>query len=90
MNRRQVLTRVVGPMARVLVRRAARQTSDLESLKAKLAEGLPQEVINDPASNFNTLRLRTATDFFKFEYAYVVENLSRDEQKNLEDSTFKN
>ena len=55
-----------------------------------LMVGVVQEVINDPASNFNTLRLRTATDFFKFEYAYVVENLSRDEQKNLEDSTFKN
>jgi rod shape-determining protein MreC len=55
-----------------------------------LMVGVVQQIINDPASNFYTLKLRTATDFFKFEYAYVVENLSRDEQKKLEDSTFKN
>lgn len=52
--------------------------------------GTVAEIVNDPASNFHALRLKTATDFYKFEYAYVVENLSKDEQKALEDSTMKN
>ena len=48
--------------------------------------GKVDEIINDPSSNFFTLRLRPATDFFKLEYAYVVENLQKDEQKQLEES----
>jgi rod shape-determining protein MreC len=48
--------------------------------------GKVDEIINDPSSNFFTLRLRPATDFFKLEYAYVVENLQKDEQKKLEES----
>ncbi|MCZ7564432.1 MAG: serine/threonine protein kinase [Burkholderiales bacterium] len=35
------LARIVGPVARVLVKRAAQQTTDLHTLYGKLAEGLP-------------------------------------------------
>ena len=48
--------------------------------------GMVVEVINDPSSNFYTLRLSTATDFFKLENVYLVENLQKDEQRQLEES----
>lgn len=52
--------------------------------------GTIAEIKDDKASNFYTLRLKPATDFFKLEYVTVVENLYKDEQKKLEEATKKN
>lgn len=52
--------------------------------------GTISEIVNDKSSNFYTLRIKPATDFFKVEYAIVVENLEKDEQKKLEEATKKN
>jgi rod shape-determining protein MreC len=52
--------------------------------------GTVSEVVNDKASNFYTLKLKPATDFFKLEYVMVVENLQKEEQLKLEESTKKN
>ena len=51
--------------------------------------GTVAEVINDKASNFYTLKMSPSTDFFKLEYVMVVENLQKDEQLKLEESTKK-
>jgi rod shape-determining protein MreC len=51
--------------------------------------GTVQDKIDDKASNFYTLRLRPATNFFSLQYVYVIENLQRDEQKQLEEATRK-
>lgn len=51
--------------------------------------GTVAEVINDKASNFFTLKMSPSTDFFKLEYVMVVENLQKDEQLKLEESTKK-
>lgn len=48
--------------------------------------GTVLEIVNDKASNFYTLRLKPATDFFKLEYVMVVENTQKDEQKKLEEA----
>lgn len=52
--------------------------------------GTISEIINDKASNFYTLRLKPATDFYTVEYATVVENLQKEEQRKLEEATKKN
>lgn len=48
--------------------------------------GTVLEIVNDKASNFYTLRLKPATDFYKLEYVMVVENTQKDEQKKLEEA----
>jgi len=51
--------------------------------------GTVSDIIDDPSTNFYTLRLRTATNFFSVEYVYVTDNTQYQEQKMLEDSTKK-
>jgi len=51
--------------------------------------GTVSEIVDDKSSNFYTLKIRPATNFFNVEYVYVTENTQYDEQKNLEDSTRK-
>jgi rod shape-determining protein MreC len=52
--------------------------------------GTVAEIINDKASNFYTLKLKTSTNFYTLEHVMVVENLQREEQKKLEEATGKN
>jgi rod shape-determining protein MreC len=51
--------------------------------------GTVEEIIDDRSSNFYTIRVKPATNFFNIEYVYVIENTQYDEQKRLEDSTRK-
>ncbi|WP_315820101.1 rod shape-determining protein MreC [Paraflavitalea speifideaquila] len=44
--------------------------------------GTVAEIVDDKSSNFYTLKLKTATDFYNLEHATVVENLQKDEQKS--------
>ena len=41
----------------------------------------------DPASGFYDLKVKTATDFYNIQYAYLVDNMIWTEQKNLEAKT---
>lgn len=52
-----------------------------------LMVGTVTEIVNDPSSNFYTMRLKSGTDFYKLEYVYVVENLQREEQQKIEETT---
>ncbi len=45
--------------------------------------------IGDKASTSFTIRLKLATNFFNLQYVYVIENLLKEEQQRLEDSTYK-
>lgn len=51
---------------------------------AQLMIGKVTEVIKDPSSNFLTLNVKAATNFFNLEYIYLVENKRMAEQKQLE------
>ena len=51
--------------------------------------GTVAEIVNDQSSNFYTLRLKTATNFYSVEYVNVIENLQKEEQKKLEEATKK-
>ncbi|PWT70272.1 MAG: rod shape-determining protein MreC [Bacteroidetes bacterium] len=65
-------------------------TSPTSSLfPGNIMVGTVQEIIDDKSSNFYTLKLRTATNFFSVEYVYVIANTQYIEQKRLEDSTRK-
>ncbi len=63
------------------------QTSSL--FPPGIVVGTVYEIVEDKSSNFYTLKLKTATNFFSVEYVYVIENTQYDEQKRLEDSTRK-
>jgi rod shape-determining protein MreC len=41
-------------------------------------------IVKDPSSNFLTLNVKAATNFFNLEYVYIVENRRMAEQKQLE------
>ena len=45
--------------------------------------------IGDKASTAYTIRVKLATNFYNLQYVYVIENLLKDEQQRLEDSTYK-
>ena len=49
--------------------------------------GTVAEVIDDKSSNFYSLKLKTATNFYNIEYVMVVENQMKDEQTSLEAAT---
>src|SRR5690606_795057 len=42
----------------------------------------------DPSSTSFTIRVKLATNFYNLQYVYVIDNLLKDEQKSLEDSTY--
>jgi rod shape-determining protein MreC len=52
--------------------------------------GTVHAILADPSSNFFTIRLRTATNFFSIQYVNVVENVQWGEQRRLETTTLKN
>jgi rod shape-determining protein MreC len=52
--------------------------------------GTVAAVLEDKTSNFYTLRVKPATNFYSVEYVTVVENLMKDEQKKLEEASRKN
>jgi rod shape-determining protein MreC len=65
-------------------------TSPTSSLfPGNLMVGTISEIIEDKSSNFYTLKIRPATNFFNIEYVYVIANTQFVEQKRLEDSTRK-
>lgn len=43
----------------------------------------------DKASTSYNIRIRLATNFYNLQYVYIIDNLLEDEQKSLEDSTYK-
>ncbi len=63
------------------------QTSSL--FPANIMVGTVYDFIPDNTSNFYTIKVRPATNFFNIEYVYVIDNLQYDEQKRIEDSTRK-
>ncbi|MFM7016973.1 MAG: rod shape-determining protein MreC [Bacteroidota bacterium] len=43
----------------------------------------------NPGSNFNAIKVRLSTNFDNLSYVYVIDNLKKNEQRNLEESTQK-
>lgn len=65
-------------------------TSQISSkFPANIMVGTVFEIVPDATSNFYTLKVRPATNFFNIEYVYVIDNMQYDEQKRIEDSTRK-
>ncbi len=65
-------------------------TSPTSSLfPGNLMVGTIEEILDDKSSNFYTLKVKPATNFFNIEYVYVIANSQLLEQKRLEDSTRK-
>ena len=60
------------------------------SFPAQLMLGRVTKVVVDPASNFLTLELKSATNFYNLEFIYLVENKRMNEQLNLETNKMPN
>ncbi|WP_157303737.1 rod shape-determining protein MreC [Chitinophaga oryziterrae] len=45
--------------------------------------------LTDKGSTAYTVRIKLATNFYNLQYVYVVDNMLQDEQKSLEDSTYR-
>jgi len=55
-----------------------------------LMVGTVYNIVEDASSNFFTLKVKTATNFFALQYVYLVNNAGYTEQMNIENSTEKN
>jgi rod shape-determining protein MreC len=63
-------------------------TSELSSIfPPNIMVGRVDAIINNKSSNFYTLRLRTSTNFYSVFYVYIIEDLHRDERKQLQEET---
>lgn len=52
--------------------------------------GTVQDIVEDKSSNFYSLIIKPATNFYNVEYVTVVDNLQKDEQKKLEEAARRN
>lgn len=52
--------------------------------------GTVSSIVADPSSNFFTLKVKTATNFFALQYAYLIKNTGYAEQTAIENRTEKN
>jgi rod shape-determining protein MreC len=52
--------------------------------------GTVAAIVEDKTSNFYTMKVKPATNFYKVEFVTVAENLMKDEQKKLEEASKKN
>ena len=60
-------------------------TSELSSIyPPNIMVGTVESIINDKSSNFYTIKLRTATNFFNVQYVYVIDDLQKPERAQLE------
>jgi rod shape-determining protein MreC len=50
-----------------------------------LMVGTVAEVMDEKSSNFYTLKLKTATNFFNVQYVYIIEDLQKEERQQLEE-----
>lgn len=57
---------------------------------SSLMVGTVADIIADPSSNFYTLKVKTATNFFSIQYVYLVENSRYNEQVALENNASRN
>lgn len=53
----------------------------------KLPIGTVNKISSDAESNFYTLRIKTAVNFFSIQYVYLIDNVFYQEQMNLEQTT---
>ena len=65
-------------------------TSELSSIyPPNIMVGTVQEVFKQQSSNFFTIRLKTATNFYNVQYVNVIEDLQKEERMQLEAATKK-
>ncbi|TDO28936.1 rod shape-determining protein MreC [Sediminibacterium goheungense] len=57
---------------------------------SNLMVGTVSSIVADPSSNFYTLKIKTATNFFTVQYVYLVENTRYTEQVQLENTPMTN
>ena len=57
---------------------------------AQMMIGRVTNIIKDPSSNFLTLNVKSATNFYNLEYVYLVENKRMAEQQSVEQINLKN
>jgi rod shape-determining protein MreC len=51
---------------------------------SQLMIGKVTSIVKDASSNFLTLNVKAATNFFNIEYIYLIENKRMEEQRQLE------
>jgi rod shape-determining protein MreC len=65
-------------------------TSELSSIyPGNIMIGVISEIVDDKSSNFFSLRIKTATNFFNLEYVYIIEDMQAAEKQQLEQAVKK-
>ncbi len=80
------LTLINIPKSLPVVKGDTVMTSNVSDIyPAGIMVGTVAAIVDDKSSNFYTLKIKTATDFFNLQYVYVIEDLQREEQHKLEE-----
>jgi rod shape-determining protein MreC len=88
-NSPQTLTLVDIPRSAKISKGDSVITSYSDRFPPGLVVGTVESILEDKSTNFYTLKLKPGTNFFSLQYVYVIENLQRSEQKQLEEATRK-
>jgi rod shape-determining protein MreC len=78
------------PKSAIVAKRDTVLTSELSSIfPPNIMVGIVDSIIDNKSSNFFTLKLKTSTNFYSVFYVYVIEDLHRDERRQLQEETKK-
>lgn len=79
------------PKSAVVAKGDTVMTSELSSIfPPNIMVGTVNEIINNKSSNFYTLKLRTSTNFYSVFFVYVIEDLHKEERRQLQEATKNN
>jgi rod shape-determining protein MreC len=89
-NPSYLILRNVTKSAKVAIGDTVVTSSYSANFPSHLMVGTVAEISSESASNFYTLKIKTATNFFSIQYVYVIENARYAEQVQLETNPAKN
>lgn len=79
------------PKSAVVAKGDTVMTSELSSIfPPNIMVGTVNEIVNNKSSNFYTLKLRTSTNFYSVFFVYVIEDLHKEERRQLQEATKNN
>lgn len=78
------------PKSAVITKGDTVLTSELSSIyPPNIMVGTVESIFNDKSSNFYTIKLKTATNFFNVQYVYIIDDAQKPERAKLESDIYK-
>lgn len=85
-----LILRNVSKSAKILKGDTVVTSTYSANFPSQLLVGTVAEIVTESSSNFNSLKIKTATNFYSLQFVYLIENLRYTEQVQLENNPQKN